>query len=102
MTFESSAERDFYNSKVTNLADYRDEDGRPEAGIRMDIPPFLMSTFKILNDHGHEIRNLHGRETKRYVKFDKERMSLILEVRLPQSTQWIRISPEQARLTTPL
>ena len=63
----------------------------------MDVPPFLLPTFKQLTDHGYDIRRIHGRETKRYVKFDDERLSLILEVRLPSSTKWIRISPEQAR-----
>ena len=96
VTFESVEERDYYNSKARNLADYRDDEGRPEAGIQMDVPPFLMSTFKTLNDHGHEIRNVHGKETRRYVKFDEERLSLVLEVQLPLYTKWISISPEQA------
>ena len=86
VTFQTTEERDFFSSKARNLAAYRDEDGKPEAGIRMDIPPFLLSTFKLLNDHGYDIRDVHGKETKCYVKFDEEKLSLILEVRLPHTT----------------
>ena len=39
VTFETVEERDFFNPRARNLADYRDKEGKPEAGIRMDIPP---------------------------------------------------------------
>ena len=97
VTFASVSDRDFVNSRATNLEEYRDGSGRPEAGVRMDVPPFLLTTFKQLNDHGYDIRRAHGPKTKRYVKFDEERLSLILEVRLPRAVKWLRISPEQAR-----
>lgn len=44
VTFASIADRDFVNSRARNLADYRNESGRPEAGVRMDVPLFLLST----------------------------------------------------------
>ena len=97
VTFQTVEERDFYLSRARLLAEFKDDQGRSQAGIRLDIPPFLMSTFKILNGHGHEIRNMHGRDTKRYIKFDEDRLTLMLEVRLPSSSKWIRITPEQAR-----
>ena len=89
VTFETVEERDFYNSRARNLASYKDFTGRPEAGVRMDFPPFLLSSFKILNDHAYEIRDLHGKETKRYIKFHDEKLSLILEVCLLASQKWI-------------
>ena len=97
VTFDQTNDRDYFSSKARNLAEYRDQDGHPQAGVRLDVPPFLMSTFKQLNDHGYDIRSVHGRETKRYIKFDDERLSLVLEVMLPNTSKWIRVSPEQAR-----
>ena len=97
VTFSDAGERDFYFAQARNLAEYRDKDGNPTAGIRLDIPPFLLPTFKLMNDHGFEIRRVHGRETRRYIKFDEERMSLLLEIRLPGQNKWVRIRPEQAR-----
>lgn len=48
-------------------------------------------------DHGYDIRSANGHETRRYIKFDEENMSLFLEVRLPGSNKWIKIRPDQAR-----
>ena len=97
ITFSDHYERDFYYSKAKNLAEYRNSEGDPTAGIRLDIPPYLMSTFKLLSDHGYEIRKANGVDTKRYIKYDDENLSLILEIRLPGQTKWIRIRPDQAR-----
>lgn len=94
ITFFTVSDRDFFNSEPSNLASFRNEQGLPEAGIRMDIPSFLLSTFKLLNDHSYEIRNVHGKETKRYVKFDEERLSLILEALLEMDEDNSRASQE--------
>ena len=97
VTFADVFDRDFYFSRARNLAKYRSDDGSPTAGIRLDIPPFLMPTFKMLSDHGHDIRNANGRETRRYVKFDEGAGSLYLEVKLPGQSKWIKIKPDQTR-----
>ena len=57
----------------------------------------MLPTFKLLNNHGFEIRASHGREKKHYIKFDEDNLSLYLEVRLPGQLKWIKIKPEQAR-----
>ena len=62
--FEDRFERDFYISMAKNLAEFHDEKGITTAGLRIDVPPFLMSTFKLLSKHGYEIRSTHGRETR--------------------------------------
>ena len=97
VTFLDPSERDFFFSKAKNLASYRDESGSPTTGIRMDIVPYLLPTFKLLNSHGFEIRNSHGNETRRYIKFDEDNLSLYLEIRLPGQQKWIRIKADQAR-----
>ena len=98
VTFKDQMQRDFYFSKAKHLAPYRDESGAPTAGIRMDIPPYLMATFNSLNNHGYEIKRANGPDTKRYMKYDEVNLSLYLEVRLLSSTKWTRIRPEQARI----
>ena len=97
VTFQDSTERDYFFSKVRNLATYRDEEGNPTAGVRMDVAPYLLPVFKLLNNHGFDIRNAHGKETRRYIKFDEENLSLYLEVRLPGQSKWTKIKPDQAR-----
>ena len=97
ITFGEIYDRDFFYGKARNLSEYRDSDGRPTAGLRLDVPPFLLPTFKILNEHGYEIRSVHGQGTKRYIKFDEINLSLLLEVRLPGQVKWLKIRPEQAR-----
>ena len=63
VTFPDVTERDYYFSKARNLAQYKDNDGNLTAGVRMDIPPFLLSKFKMLFDYRFDIRNAHGKET---------------------------------------
>ena len=63
VTFQDAQERNYFFSKAKNLASYRDESGNPTAGLRIDVPPYLMPTFKLLTDHGYDIRRAHGTET---------------------------------------
>ena len=58
-------------SKGRMLADYKDETGHPTAGMRMDVPDFLASTFKILDNYGARMRRIHGKETRKYIKYDE-------------------------------
>ena len=93
VTFGEITDRDLFFSKARNLSEYR----APTAVIRLDIPPFLLGTFKMLNNHGYEIRKANGNDTRRYIKYNEESLSLFLEVKLPNQTKWIKIRPEQAR-----
>ena len=72
VSFGDYQERNYYHSKARNLAEFRDDKGAPTAGIRLDIPPFLMGTFKSLSDHGYAIKAANGRETRRYIKYDDD------------------------------
>jgi hypothetical protein len=89
--------RDFVFSQGKMLADYVKEDGSPTAGFKMDIPDFLAADFASLEDLSFKLRRLHGKETRRYIRYDDSEYSLYLEVRLPRSTDWLRISPSMAR-----
>ena len=78
------------------LADYKDDTGKPTAGIRMDIPDFLASTFKILDNYGERMQRIHGRETRKYIKYDEPVYSLLPELKLPGGDSWLRLTPDLA------
>ena len=47
VTCVNPADRDYITSKARNLAEYIDRENLPTAGIKMDIPQYLMGTFKL-------------------------------------------------------
>ena len=101
IVFEDTEDRDFVASRAVNLGGLVHQDGRPKAGIRLDVPTFLLSTFKDLNGYAYNVRRIHGKKAKTHVKFDEANRSLILELRLPGSDNWLKITPSKARdLTT--
>ena len=97
VTFAEIDDRDFVASRAVNLADHVNQDGRPKAGIRMDVPAFLLSTFKDLNSYAYNVRKSRGKKAKTHIKFDDQNGSLILELRLPGSENWLKITPTRAR-----
>ena len=88
--------RDYLYSKGPKLAAYVDEDRRPTAGFRVDVPDFLGAEWKMLDELGFQIKRDNGPGTRKYVKYDDYNYSLYLEVRLPGSTTWTKITPESA------
>ena len=97
ITFSSQFFRDEFASKGRLLGAEIDQEGRPTAGFRLDIPDFLAGDFKLLNEYGFRMRNVHGKETKKYIKYDDDQFSLFLELKLPQADSFIRIGPDLAR-----
>ena len=76
------------------LAEYIDEGGRRSSpGIKMDIPPFLMSTFRILHDQARDIKRSNGPEVRTYIKYDDDPMSLYIDALVNKSRGWIQITP---------
>ena len=84
ITFGDPEQRDFVFSRGKFLSEYV-QDGKPTAGMRMDIPAGLVDTHKLLNDLGYQIKRRFGANTRKYVKFDTNNDNLYLEVRLPES-----------------
>ena len=95
--FREATARDNISSKGRLLATYHDPDGRPQAGFRMDIPDYLAADYKLLNDYGYRMKRVHGKETRKFVKFDEAVLSLILELKLPGDLTWLKITPSLAR-----
>ena len=79
------------------LASYVDSEKRPLAGIRMDIPDYLGSDFRTLQNYGMKMRSIHGPDTRKYVKFDDANLAIYLELRLPGESTWIKLTPARAR-----
>lgn len=84
-------------SKGRLLAEHKEDQGKPTAGFRMDVPDYLGRDFKTLTDYGFRMRCVHGEEIRRYVKYDDDCYSLYLELRLPGSQNYLRITPNMVR-----
>ena len=101
ITFKDQEDRDFVASKAVNLGGFVDMERKPQARIRLNISSFLLPTFHDLNSYAYCVRKVQGKKTKTHVKFDDANMSLFLEIKLPSSEKWLRVSPQRAReLTT--
>ena len=89
--------RDVIVTSSPNLANCVDHEGRPNAGIRLEIPPELMDTFRLLSRFGTRLRARHGNGTKKNIKFDDYLGSLYTNVKLPGDEAWTRVTPDMAR-----
>ena len=97
VTFRDKRKRDIVMVNSTNLTGKVAPDGRPTAGTRLEIPPDLKGMFRLLTRFGARLRARHGEGTKRHIKFDDFRGSLVADVKLPGDTEWTRVTPEMAR-----
>ena len=95
--FTDVRKRDLAVVSSVNLADRVDSSGKPTTGIRLEIPPELTDTFRLLSRFGTRLRARHGVGTKRHVKFDDYAGSLFTNIKLPGDTTWTRVTPEMAR-----
>ena len=97
VTFYEKKKRDLVMSSSPGLADCVNQDGKPNAGIRLEVPPELMDTFRLLTRFGARLRARHGPGTKRHIKFDDYVGSMFANIKLPGDTSWTRITPAMAR-----
>ena len=67
-------------SRGPMLMQYRDIVNKPTAGIRLDIPAHLMGVFKTLETFGFSLKRRHGRDFRKYIKFDEFSESLYIQV----------------------
>ena len=80
----------------TNLATCTDHEGKPTAGIRLEIPDELADSFCLLSRFGTRLRARHGPGTKRHIKFDDYSGSLYSNVKLPGDESWTRVTVPMA------
>ena len=83
VTFFDSKKRDLVMSHSVNLAPMVDQEGKPTAGVRLEIPVELTDTFTLLSRFGTRLRARHGKGTKRHIKFDDFSASLFANIKLP-------------------
>ena len=93
VVFADSDLRDSVSGYARNLAECRDKNNKPTAGIRIEVPVHLRGAFKLLESHGRLLRERYGEELKRHIKFDDYEESFYLSVKLPDEESWRRISP---------
>ena len=81
----------------SKLSQFVDTNGRPTAGIRMEVPRKLRTAFTSLFRFGQQLRGRHGEGTRKHVKFNDATKSLYLKIKLPGDEEWSRVSLELAR-----
>ena len=92
VTFGDVESRDMIKSYASGLAA-----AKGQAGLRLDIPPCLKGSFRILNEHGMAMIKIYGKEVKRNIRFDDRNEDLMMDIKLPTSTTWHNITIDQAR-----
>ena len=96
VVFKDQLVRDNVSRRAPNLSECFDSERNPTAGIKMEIPQYLLGVFNLLQDHGHELKRKFGEGFKRHVKFDDFNQSLFLEVKFPGNEKWHIVTPEIA------
>ena len=97
VTFRDRVKRDLVMAGSVNLAGEVGPDKRPTAGTRLEIPPELKSTFRLLTRFGTRLRARHGEGTKRHIRFDDYGGSLVASVKLLGDENWTRVTPQMAK-----
>ena len=96
VVFASVAVRDSVSAHAKNLKSFVDSEGRPTAGQRIDIPDFLRGVHRDLETYGKNLRKAHGPGLKRNIKFDDQDQSLVMDVKLPDEDEWVRVDRQLA------
>lgn len=81
----------------SNLASKIDRDGKPTAGIRLEVPPELDGMFRLLSRFGTGLRARHGSGTKRHIQFDDFTGSLYTNIKLPGDKAWTKVTAQMAK-----
>lgn len=83
--------RDTLLRHASNLSAWRDERGPNSIGVRLHIPTHLIGKFNVLNQHGFDLRRKYGGGLKRHIRFDDSEMQLLMDVKLPDQEEWMRV-----------
>ena len=91
VSFSTVDARDLVHSYARNLGDWVGEDGKPLAGLRLEIPERLISDFKSCEQYGHAMKKKHGVGFKRHTKMDDSRLCIYMDMYLPAQKAWVRV-----------
>ena len=90
VVFRSSELRDRVRASAKNLA------GDRHSGIRLHIPGFLESNFKVLENISYALKQKHP-GLRRNIKYDDQHRDLMLDFQTKPGEPWRTVLPEQAR-----
>ena len=94
VSFTSVRARDLVQSYARNLGEWTDAEGKPTAGIRMEVPERLLGDYKALEQYGHAMKNKHKIGFKRHIKIDDSGLCLYMDIYVPKAKEWIRVDME--------
>ena len=95
VVFSDITTRDNVASYATNFASVRTSPN--SVGLRLEVPGHLTGVFRTLEQHGHSLRKLHGRDFNWHYKFSDIGQTLCMFIKLPSDDEWIRVTYEMAR-----
>ena len=87
VTFETKEVRDAVKAASKNLAG-----STIKAGIRLHIPGYLSTNFKLLENLGYQTKSVAG--VQRVIKFDDDNQDVMMDVKIGE--HWKRIRPAEA------
>ena len=90
--FANVESRDAIKSYASGLAA-----AKGAAGLRLDVPPCLKGSFKILNEYRIAMIRIYGKEVKHNIHFDDRNEDLMMDIKLPTSATWHNTTIDQAR-----
>ena len=90
VVFADNDTRDFVLSHARNLA------GKPNMGVRIDVPHHLLSIKRTFDEYGFILKSEIGGEFKRNVRYDDAIEGLTMDVFYPDTKKWERITHREA------
>ena len=63
----------------------------------MLIPDHLNRFFRMFEAHGGQLKAMHGKGTRRAIKFYDSCQSLMMDVKIPGENEWVRITADEMR-----
>ena len=96
VTFEDNYMRDKILACGPKLAGYRDENGQPTCGLRLQIPGHLMGQFKTLENFAFAKKRAFNGQVKKHVKFGDIKECLYIQMKHLNDEEWSNFSYEQA------
>ena len=94
--FWCSSVRDHVKSYGRYLARHVNKLAQPIAGLQIEVPEHLGGIFADLTSHGYLLRQSHGAGLRCSIKFDEAEVSLVMDVQLPNSSDWPHVDGDLA------
>ena len=98
--FSDSYARDDILTRGPMLSDFHDEENKPTAGLRLEIPSHLMGAFKTLEAFAYSLKRRHGPSLRKHIKFDEFVQNLYIQVGIKEEDKvmdWTTYTPDEAR-----